>query len=301
MKKTLISLAKLTRFNEYVYFVIFTTLLGVSAAGGDLDWRFPVILIANWLAVGFAFMINDIEDAPDDVLAAEKANRNPVSAGLISPYSARIATVIIGLLSAGIFITLGIRPMIFGWISLFLGFLYSYRGIRLKTIAFIDFLSHCLMLAGLQYLSGYFSYSSVLSRGWFWPLLFVSAISVYGELFNEMRDIEGDRQARLRHTAIILGEKNTQILMVMMVGLGVFSGVITFFVIQLVPGWVLLVMAVLALIFTLPPLIKLQRDEKSIQIQQAFQKPLEQAAALAMLLYFLAPWLDQLLSLGLFN
>ncbi len=300
MKKTLIGLAKLTRFNEYVYFVIFTTLLGVTAADGYLNWRFPIILTANWLAVGFAFMINDIEDAPDDVLAAEKANRNPVSAGLISPSAARTATVAIGLLSAGLFVTLGIRTMIFGWLSLILGFIYSYRGIRLKTIAFIDFLSHCLMLAGLQYLSGYFTFSDTLNKGWFWPLLFVSAISIYGELFNEMRDIVGDRQAHLRHTAIVLGEKNTQILMILMIGLGVFSGVITFFVLHTIPGWVLLVMVGLALIFTLPPLIRLQRNEKSIKIQQSFQKPLEQAAALALVLQFITPWLDQLLNLGLF-
>ncbi len=300
MKRTLNGLLKLTRFDEYVFFVVVTTLLGVASAGGRVDWRFLVVLLANWTAVGYAFMINDIEDAPDDALSSNKINRNPVSAGLITPKTARLWTFIVGAVSATLFALLGTWPFLFGLLSLILGFLYSYRGVRLKTIAFLDVLSHCLMLAGLQYLTGYFTYTTVLVRNWLWPFLFVVCISIYGELYNEIRDFEGDQAAQLRHTAIVLGSRTSHILMLAILMLGVLSGIVSILFIDLIPLWVFIVMAILAVLLLLPQVLKLRRGDSSIEIQNAFQKPLERAAALALLMQFLVPWLDQLLHLGLF-
>lgn len=300
LNKTLKGLAKLTRFDEYIYFVIITTLLGVAAAEANFDWRFLVLLPANWLAVGFAFMINDIEDAPDDALSNKKIHRNPVAAGLISPKTARISTFLVAMLSAGLFAMLGFWPFIFGLASLILGFLYSYRGVRLKTIALFDILSHCLMLAGLQFLTGYFSFENTLTKNWFWPFTFVIAISIYGELYNEIRDIENDRAAQLRHTAITLGDRAAHVLMVISLVIGGFSGAVSLFMINLIPGWVLLLMAVLSAIFVLPQLIKIKQGDTHMAIQGSLQKPLERAAALALIFQYLIPWLDQVLNIGWF-
>lgn len=300
MNQTLKGIAKLTRFDEYVYFVIITTLLGVASAKGFLDWQLFILLPANWLAVGFAFMINDIEDAPDDALSPSKINRNPVSAGLITPQTARIATFIVGLVSAGLFSLLGTWPFLFGLTSLILGYLYSSRSVRLKTIAFFDVLSHCLMLAGLQFLCGYFTYTNQLNQHWLWPFIFVMSISIYGELYNEIRDLEGDRAAQLRHTAIILGDKASHILMLTSLMMGIFSGIISFIVIDLIPLWVLIIMAILAALFILPPTLKLRRSDSSMAVQGALQKPLERAAAIALLLQFILPWLDQVFRWRLF-
>ena len=300
MHKTLKGLVKLTRFDEYVYFVVITTLLGVAAARGYFDWRFLVLIPANWLAVGFAFMINDVEDAPDDALSNSKANRNPISAGLITPKTARIASFSAGMLAALLFALLGLWPFIFGLITLVLGYIYSYRGIRLKTMALLDILSHCLMLAGLQFLCGYFTYASRLENNWFWPFIFVMAISVYGEIYNEIRDIEGDRQANLQHTAIFLGERAAQILMIIVLGIGIFAGAVSLIMIELIPLWVLFMMAVLALLFVLPKAIRIRRSDSSMAVQGALQKPLELAAALALLLQYLLPWVGDLLNLNMF-
>jgi len=300
MNQTLKGIAKLTRFDEYVYFVIITTLLGIASAKGFLDWRLFILLPANWLAVGFAFMINDIEDAPDDALSPSKINRNPVSAGLITPQTARIATFIVGLVSAGLFSLLGTWPFLFGLTSLILGYLYSSRSVRLKTIAFFDVFSHCLMLAGLQFLCGYFTYTNQLNQHWLWPFIFVMSISIYGELYNEIRDLEGDRAAQLRHTAIILGDKASHILMLTSLMMGIFSGIISFIVIDLIPLWVLIIMAILAALFILPPTLKLRRSDSSMAVQGALQKPLERAAAIALLLQFILPWLDQVFRWRLF-
>lgn len=301
MKKTLIGLIKLTRFNEYIYFVIITTLLGFAASRANLDWRlFGLVLPANWLAVGFAFMINDIEDAPDDALSHGKIRRNPVSSGLITPQTARIATYAVGILAMILYGLLGIRPLILGSICLLLGFLYSHRAVRLKTMPYVDILSHMFMLAGLQFLSAYYTFTAARQPGFLWPLAFVMAISAYGQLFNELRDLEGDREAKLGHTAIHLGEKPAQILMLIMLAIGIFSGMVTFFVVRLISGWVLAVMAVLLILFIIPAFISDKSEDSSLEIQGAFQKPLEQAAALALVFQYFLPWLDRLINLGLF-
>jgi len=294
LKNTILGLLKLTRFNEYVYFVIVTTLLGVAAAGGQLGWKMVVIVIANWFAVGFAFMINDVEDAPDDALSENKIKRNPVSAGLITPKTARIASFSVAIIALVLFSLLGWKVFTIGLFSLILGFIYSQRGIRLKTIAFFDLISHCLMLAGLQFLSGYFTILGQFNDKWYFPFLFVVCVSLYGELFNEMRDIEGDRKANLQHTAIVLGEKKSHIVMIVILSIGVLSGGITFFFLDILPVWVVILMAILAVLFIVPMLLKVKRTDSSIQIQAPTHKPLERAGAIALLMQFIIPALVNL-------
>ena len=91
MSDKLRGVIKLTRFKEYIWFVIVTTLIGAATAGGEFGWALIGALIANELSVGFAFMINDVEDADDDALNPAKINRNPVSAGILTKREANIA------------------------------------------------------------------------------------------------------------------------------------------------------------------------------------------------------------------
>lgn len=289
MKNKFLGYLKLTRLNEYVSFVTVTTLLGVAAAGGELSARWWIVLIANLLSVGFAFMINDVEDAPDDALSESKVNRNPVSSGELTPTEGRIASFIVAALSLTLYIVLGGRALLYGAISLVLGVLYSWHGVRLKQIAFLDLLSHCWLLAGLQTLTGFFTFTQQVNRDLFFPLAFILCVSLYGELFNELRDFKGDQAANLRHTAIALGEKRTHILMMVLLGIGILSGLITFIFLDIIPTWVMVFMAVLALILTLPVLFRLRQNQSSLEIQTPLHKPLEISAAIALFSMYVVP------------
>jgi 4-hydroxybenzoate polyprenyltransferase len=59
------ALIRLTRYKEYIFFVMVTTFLGAIVGKGFFGWKLVGVLTANLLAVAFAFMINDVEDAPD--------------------------------------------------------------------------------------------------------------------------------------------------------------------------------------------------------------------------------------------
>ena len=183
---------RLTRFPEYVSFVIITTLLGAAAGQGSLEWPLIVVLVANWLAVGFAFMVNDVEDAPDDAMTPAKARRNPVSSGDISPRFARVLSFTVAVAATLLYASLGLGPFLTGVACLVLAYLYSSRRVRLKATPVVDLISHALILAGLQFLAAYLTFDGgTLSQGAS-AFSLVVAISLYGQLFNELRDFDGD-------------------------------------------------------------------------------------------------------------
>ena len=300
MKKQIDGIIRLTRYKEYIWFVIVTTLLGAAAGNGTFGWSLIIVLIANWLAVGFAFMINDVEDADDDALNPAKINRNPVSAGILSPRGAYIASYAVMVLSAVMYALLGVIPFIIGLVSLLVGFLYSWRRVRIKSMPFIDLIVHCMMLAGFQFLPAYFAFKSSFDSPWIWPFLAITSISMYGELFNELRDLEGDLKAGVKHTASVLGERNAKILANTLLGIGVVALVMTLFVVRLIPAWVLIAMAVIALILIMPPLLRVRRSQNMVQFQGSFQVPLQVAAAIAMMVWYVGPWMASTLHLGSF-
>ena len=290
-------LIRLTRYRDYLAFVTITTLMGAIAADASLSWKLILVLLANQLAVGFAFMINDVEDAEDDAINPAKLNRNPVSCALVSRRDGYIYSFIVAGFAVIAFAFLGWVPFIFGIISLLTGFFYSWKPVRLKNIFLVDMISHCFMLAGLQYLPAFYSFQNQMTNKGLFPLLFVICFSLYGELFNELRDLEHDLKAGLRHTAAILGHKATFRLMVGIALIGVVAGVISLFFVDLLPVWLLITMAVLVAFFFIPPLLKIRETKTQLELQHAFQEPIEHAAALAFGIYFLLPPVLRLLKI----
>ncbi len=288
--RQLLAYIRLTRFKECTFFVTITTLLGAACAEGKFGWPLVLIWLANWLAVMFAFMINDVEDAEDDALNPKKVNRNPVSARDLTPRKAWIASLAVALLSAAIFFFCGFWPFALGFLTLALGFLYSWRKIRLKNIAFLDMASHCMMLGGLQFLAGYTAFDRrPVTLEWLFPFFFIVAISLYGELFNELRDLEGDIQAGLRHTVVVLGRQVSYWLMMGVLAAGILCGLVTFFFLEIIPTWVVLLLGgALAILIALTA-YRVRRQRNGLALQESFQKPVEMAGAFALSLQFTWP------------
>lgn len=290
------ALIRLTRYKEFFFFVMVTTFLGAAVGEGFFGWKLVGVLAANLLAVAFAFMINDIEDAPDDALDPAKAKRNPVSADELSVPVARLAAFGAAAAAGLIYIFLGTWPFLTGLGCLVLAYLYSWRGIRLKSRPFMDLISHGLMLSGLQFLAAYFTFDPAPLSRWGYPFVFLVAISLYGEMFNELRDLEGDRKAGIRHTAIFLGQKPAYWLMMALLLVGVCAGLVTIFVVRLIPNWVLLLLVVFTSISIIPAAVRVRRHSSHLALQESFQKPIEIAAAFALALQFVYPWAAQFFS-----
>jgi 4-hydroxybenzoate polyprenyltransferase len=215
-------LIQLTRWKEYVPFVIPLTILGALLASRPyetaLDWRLAVVTLANILAVAYAFMINDIEDAPDDARDPDRAARNPISSGRINVRLGYAACRLVAAVTLALYALGGGWVLVIGGATLLLSHLYSWRTVRLKAWPITDVVSHSLMLSGLLLLAGYFIYHD--SPGIVWFVAAASTlISVYGQLYNQLRDYDMDKAAGLHNTAIVLGEANTRRAMYLSVGL----------------------------------------------------------------------------------
>ncbi len=253
-RNTAIGFIKLTRYQEFLLFVCANTFLGFifsySPLTTDSFIKLVIVLLANGLGVGFSFMINDVEDAADDALNPDKVNRNPISAGIISHKVGMVSSLVVAVVAILAFLPLGILPFLLGTFTVILGFLYSWKGLRLKSIPVVDLFSHAFMLAGLQYLCSYYTFADYtgVTRPLLLPLLLVSSISMYGELYNEVRDFTYDKLAGLQHTASLIGKRNAHILMYLLLSVG--GGSILYMVyLHFIPVWFMVLFLVLGGLF----------------------------------------------------
>ncbi|GAB4552474.1 MAG: hypothetical protein OHK0023_20550 [Anaerolineae bacterium] len=212
--------------------------LALTATGDALDWRLLITIFANILAVAYAFMINDVVDAPDDALEAHRAARNPVTSGELTPREGWVISLVVGAAALILYALVNTEVLIIGVITLILSHLYSWKPVRLKAYPITDVVSHSLMLSGLLYLAGYYAYHNSLGEAW---LVFAALvlISVYGQLYNQLRDFNMDKAAGLHNTAIMVGEKLTTVLMYLAV-LAAVAAFIVAIVVGVLPLWVVL-------------------------------------------------------------
>lgn len=242
---------RLTRWREYVPFVIPLTVLGAilaaQAQNVQLDWRLIVVLIANSMAVGYAFMINDIEDAPDDAREAERAARNPVASGELTPRQGWAASLTVAIVTLILYGLAGVWPFIVGSLTLALSHFYSWKPIRLKAWPITDIISHSLMLSGLLFLAGFFTYAN--NPGMVWLVAGAATLlSVYGQLYNQLRDYDMDVAAGLYNTAIVVGKRNARTLMYSSVAVALVLMLYAIYV-QVIPLWIFSVPMLIAPIF----------------------------------------------------
>jgi 4-hydroxybenzoate polyprenyltransferase len=206
---------RLTRWREHVPFTIPLTLAGgllaADASQVVVDWKLLAVVIANILAMAFAFMINDVEDAPDDALNPKKKMHNVISAGIITRREGWIVTWATFAVSLVLYGIGGMWTLMLGGLTLALCYLYSAHPFRLKARPITDVLSHVLMLSGLLIITGYFTYDANPEGAW---LVIIAAIlvSAYGQFYNQIDDYDVDKKAGLKNTVVLIGKTPTLIL-----------------------------------------------------------------------------------------
>ena len=210
------ALLRLTRWPEHVPFTLAATLLGANMAahhaGAALDSRVLTVLAANALAVTFAFMVNDLADAPDDGRDPARAARNAIASGMLAARTGWAASGMVAGLALALYATLPAPAALTGGATLLLGLLYSVRPLRLKARPLADVIAHLLMLSALLVLAGYLAFDAAPGRVW-WVVAAAGLISAYGQLYNQVRDDAQDRAAGLRNTTALLGTARARIAM----------------------------------------------------------------------------------------
>lgn len=205
--KFLNAVFQLSRIWEYYGSVVFVTCLGLALSQVESPSQIAAALLANFLAVAFSFMFNDIEDADDDALDLHKVKRNPVAASLMKPKTAYFICILTVASSVALYSFLGLLPLTFGVVSLILSFCYSWKPIRLKSKPVIDVVAHGLQLGTMQFLAAVSIKSAPLYLvAWLSILIFV--LSAIADINNEVRDYQTDQAAGLHNTLSIIDLKS---------------------------------------------------------------------------------------------
>ena len=211
---------RLTRIEGVLSYALFLTLLSAFVVDAKVGIvKLLLVLVANVLGACFANMINDVEDAEDDSMDPKKAKRNPVSAGIITKEQAYLVTFIEAIIALALYAFVGTSALGAGIAVIATGFFYSWKPIRLKSVAWIDFISHQYFLASGLVLASYFAFSHFTPEV-ILPLVGSGFVSAAGDLYNELRDFVVDKKAGLKNTAQLLGERSTSILRIIFTVLG---------------------------------------------------------------------------------
>jgi 4-hydroxybenzoate polyprenyltransferase len=219
------AILKLSRWRQHVPYTLPAVLSGGLLAAQfnevSLDGRLLMVTIANVLAMSFAFMINDVVDAPDDAKDPHK-HSNAIAAGILSIREGNFIAGLTFALAAFFFFFGGWYSFGVGMLTLILSYLYSAPPFRLKARPVVDLLSHVLMLSGFLMLSSYVIYDPIPEQAWF-MVIAITFASAYGQFYNQVEDFEADRAAGLQNTASFLGKGGTKIALYASAAIGVAS------------------------------------------------------------------------------
>lgn len=232
-KSTLSGIISLSRWKEQLPLATLTVLGALVAfsvsENTQLDWRLFFVTAANFLAVTFAFMINDVEDAEDDAKNFYSSKRNPVSNGTLDIKTAWIASLIVAALSIVFYAIASLdgHPLVLvvGIVNVVLSLFYSWKPVRLKSSSIgLDILSHVLILSGMLVLTGYLTYSTEFHTAILMMFLACVLGSAYGQLYNQIRDFETDQEAGIMNITIRMGKPLTWIVAYTALAVTIFCG-----------------------------------------------------------------------------
>lgn len=199
--KILLGLYKLTRVNEFYGNTVALSAFGLALNNLLTPLDFILITLGNLSMTIFSFAINDIEDADDDAKDPKKVNRNPISAKIIKKNTAYLFTALFAIFPLIIFQSYGNTTLILASTTLIIGFLYSYKQVRLKSMPVLDLISHGLFLGTLEFLISATAYNNSMTPEILAMGVCIFIMSVAGDLGNEIRDHEVDRKTGIKNTA----------------------------------------------------------------------------------------------------
>jgi 4-hydroxybenzoate polyprenyltransferase len=215
--KYLIYFAKLSRFKvvffDFFWLLTLVSLFTINFKISILDFLLGVLVSLSVILFGFA--INDVEDADDDVKDEKKKKRNVISNGELSKsFAWKMIALTIALPLMLSLIFFGIYEIILVTLALIAGYGYSSKRLRWKSIAFLDFLSHGFFLSAFQIILFILIASVEFGIKEFVIVIGAWIFSIGGCIYNQVRDFEVDKLAKLKNTTQTFGLATGKILFI---------------------------------------------------------------------------------------
>ncbi|UCE29281.1 MAG: UbiA family prenyltransferase [Candidatus Bathyarchaeota archaeon] len=207
-------LARLTRIRAYLLTLfLIVALIFLISPQSLFSFRTAVVFFANLFMTAFVYAFNDVEDAADDYVSLEKRRRNPIANGELSRTQGYLISFL--LLLIGFFLLSIISPSVFffGLILALVGFFYSWKPVRLKSVPFVDLISHVICLGALQFFIAYLAFRP-LDLFVIPFLMMILPPSLMVEILFELRDFSVDRKSNITNTIQRFGKLNVKNLLI---------------------------------------------------------------------------------------
>ena len=193
-------LARLTRIRAYLLTLFSIIPLIFLISPQDLfSSRTVIVFSANLFLTAFVYAFNDVEDASDDFNIFEKRKRNPIANGDLTRIQGYLISSLLLLFGLLLLLAIGYLVFFFGLVLALVGFLYSWKPVRFKSMPFIDLISHVICLGVLQFFITYLAFrpfdTFVIPF-----LMIIMPFSLIIEILFELRDFQVDKETNIRNT-----------------------------------------------------------------------------------------------------
>jgi 4-hydroxybenzoate polyprenyltransferase len=223
------ALVRLSRISEYWWSITFQTIAVIFLISSQnlFSYKTIIVLLVNLLLTAAGNAFNDVEDAEDDYHVLEKRKRNQIASGNLTKKQGYIFSF--SLLLIGLFLLLITSPSVFfvALILEFVGFFYSYKTVRFKSMPILDLVTYILSMGVLQFLVAYLSFRS--------PDLFIIPFlmiivpaSLMILVIVQVRDFNIDKKTNIKNTVQKLGKFDIKKLLVVL-SIPVIAGLIIIF------------------------------------------------------------------------
>jgi len=224
-------LVRLTRMTTYLYvLILILPLIFLISPQSLFSYKTVIIFLANFFLTTFVYVFNDVEDAEDDYHVLKKRKRNPISNGDLTKKQGYLISFL--LLLIGLFLLLIISPLVFfpGLVLTLVGFFYSWKPVRLKSIPIMDLISHAICLGIAQFFITYLTFRPFdLFVTPF--LMIIIPFSLMEEIFGELKDFDIDKKTRINNTIQKFGGFNIKNLIITLILVVIIGFTIIFFTI----------------------------------------------------------------------
>ncbi len=187
----------------------FPLLLGLIDSGfSTLIKVYLTLLIYGPLLTGGIYVLNfysDIEaDRTSKVTKDLEMSKQPFVTGEVSRREGLLLAITLIIFGLILSLLINIQVFIISLISVFLGIIYSFPP-RLKQVPLADILVNSLV-GGLCYMAGWSVFKDIYEIS-IYPILWLIFLISATYLLTVIIDIDADKQAGLRTTAVFLGSK----------------------------------------------------------------------------------------------
>ena len=201
------AILSLARVHAYMPICFFSTAVGLDVANTPEKLQFLLTIgLANTFALIATFIFNNIVDIPDDMNALSP--KNTIALGKVSKESAYLAVAMASALSIYLAVITSLTVFVIILSINIIGFLYSWKPVRLKTTPFWDVFSNAV-IGGLMFLSSAWS-SDILFE---YHLLLICLIFFLGTgaslIVHQLFDYQNDIAANIKTTVVSLGKRKS--------------------------------------------------------------------------------------------